>query len=55
MPTEQDARRAISEVAKGLRESQAKAGNIISQEAAEKRVRSAVIRDLYQESERVKR
>jgi hypothetical protein len=55
VPTEQDARRAISEVAKGFRESQARAGNDISQETAERRVRAAVVRDFYQESERVKR
>jgi len=50
--TEQDARRAISEVAKGFRESQAKNGNIISQEAAEKRVRGAVVKGIYQDMER---
>lgn len=54
MSSEADARRAISEVAQNLRESQAKLGNQISQEQAERRVRSAVRIGELQDRERGK-
>ena len=49
---ERSEREAIASVARGLRESQAKMGNHISQEAAEKRIRTAVIRGEINDSER---
>ena len=48
---ERSERDAIASVAKDLRESQAKLGNNISQEAAEKRIRTAVIRGEINDSE----
>ena len=52
MPSEDEARQAIQDVAKQLRESQAKLGNNISQGAAEKRIRTAVLRGEINDSER---
>lgn len=54
MTSEAESRRAISEVARSLRESQAKLGNNISQEQAERRIRSAVRIGEYQDRERGK-
>ena len=52
MPTDSEMRDAIAKTARDLRESQARQGNPISQEAAEKRIRNAAIRGDYQDSER---
>jgi hypothetical protein len=52
VPTDREAREAIQSVARDFRESQAKAGNNISQEAAEKRIRTAVLQGEVNDSER---
>ena len=54
MPTDSEMREAIAKTAQSLRESQARQGNPISQEAAEKRIRNAVLRGEHQDSERKK-
>ena len=52
MPTDSEMREAIAKTARDLRESQAQRGNPISQEAAEKRIRTAAIKGDIQDSER---
>lgn len=52
MASEAESRRAIEDVAKHFRESQAKLGNHISQEAAQKRIRTAVLAGEINDSER---
>ena len=49
---ERSEREAIASVARDLRESQAKLGNRISQETAEARIRTAVLRGEVNDSER---